>query len=401
MQYFAIPPSATKLKEIPRSQYNLRSDAEIITELTQFRPVASEKNVWAFWDRGLHAMYPSYQSTVINWVRKLEPGWTVRLLDLVEGSPNNVYDFLDKSWFPDCVVEDTMDGDHKGQHISDLIRLPLLFEYGGVWMDVGNMLHTHLDDLYWNSLSNTESYEVGLWIINGQVRKKWGSFANFMIAARKGSVFIKNWHNGYKQLWKDRINEHGFHKHPLIQEIGLADGLAAPPFDGKIDEISDYVAQMLIGDRTRNLLDVETGWNGREVFENKAFLIEGVKNGFLGILKTNYDSAKQVELFTTPLNEPCMEKRAAAEAFVVDMLENSHMFKVYHNSGGGPPALGDLLKTEELKDADHRPGTFGELYRYGTVHWRSKRPVEQIFPPPNEDVLIEGTPTTPAPKKQN
>jgi hypothetical protein len=400
MRHFPIPRVATNLEEVSESQLDLRPDTDIIKELGSFRPITSEKNVWAFWDKGLHAMYPSYRCTVLNWVRKLGPSWTIRVVDIVEGSPNNIYNFVDKVWFPDCLVQNTMDGDHKAQHTSDLIRLPLLFEHGGVWMDVGNMLHTHLDDLFWNALSEGP-YELGLWIITGQIRRKWGSFGNFMLAARKGSTFIRNWHNGYKQLWVGRTNEHGFHRHPLVQEIGIADGMADWDFEDKVLQMSDYVAQMLIGDRTRNLLDVETGWNGREVYENKAFMVEGIRNGVLGAIKTSYDGAKQVELFTTPLDETDLDKRAAAESFVVDMLENSHMYKVYHNSAGGLPALGDLIKKEGFKDADHRPGTYGEMYRYGTVHWRSKRAVERLVPPPSEDELIRATPTTPAIQHSN
>ncbi|KAK2762379.1 capsule polysaccharide biosynthesis protein [Colletotrichum kahawae] len=369
MRHFAIPDRATGLREVPRSQLDLRTDPDIIAELSTFRPITSEKNVWAFWDKGIDAMYPSYRCTVLNWVRKLGPSWTVRLIDLIDGSPNNVYNFISKDWLPDCLVNMTMDGAHKAQHASDLIRLPLLFEHGGVWMDVGNMLHTHLDDLFWNALSDPESpYEIGLWIITGQIRKKWGSFGNFMLAARKGSIFIKNWHEGFKELWRDQ----------------------------KVLQMSDYVAQMLIGDRTRNLLDVETGWNGRDFYEKKAFMVEGINNGILGAMKTDYDGAKQIEIFTTRLDEPDDARRKAAEEFVMDMLENSHMYKVYHNSAGGLPALGDLIKKEDFQDADHRPGTFGELYRYGTVHWRSTRKVERLTPPPSEDRLIRATPTMPS-----
>ncbi|KAK1961575.1 hypothetical protein LY78DRAFT_588400 [Colletotrichum sublineola] len=397
---FPIPEIATKLSEVPDCRLDLRQNADIVTELNSFRPVISEKNVWAFWDKGFDAMPPSYQCTVINWVRKLGSGWTVRLTTTVDKSPNSIYNFIDKNWLPECLIDGTMDGTHKSQHTSDLVRLPLLFEHGGVWMDVGNMLHTHLDDLFWNRLTATESsYEVGLWIMNGKLRKKWGSFGNFIVAARKNAIFIRNWHEGYKELWKGRNNERGFHEHPLIQEIGIADCVADWTSNQEfILGMTDYVAHMLIGDRTRNLLDIETGWNGREFFENRALLVEGVKNSILGALKTRHDGATQVDLFTTRLDEPNQEKRKAAEAFMVEMLEDCHMYKVYHNPipAGGKPTLGDLIKTDGLKDADQRPGTFGELYRYGTVHWRSAKQVEYLIPPPSEDKLIQATPTKPS-----
>jgi hypothetical protein len=342
-------------------------------------------------------MYPSYRCTVVNWVRKLGSSWTVRIVDLAEGSPNNIYNYVSEDWFPDCFRNRTMDGAHAAQHAADLVRLPLLFLHGGVWMDVGNMLHTHLDQLFWDALTVPDSpYEMAVWIISGQIRKQWGSFGNYMIASRKGCLFIKNWHRCYKEMWRGRTNAVGFHELPLVKDIGLAEGMADWDFKDKIRDMSDYVAHMLIGDRTRNLLDISTGWNGREFFANKVFMVEGIQNGVLGAIRTNFDGRKQVELFTTLLDEPDADKRRAAEAFVIEMLEQSHMYKVYHNSAGGEPALGDLIKKEGFRDADHRPGTFGELYRYGTVHWESTRRVERLLPQSTDDELIRATPTTPS-----
>lgn len=287
-----------------------------------------------------------------------------------------------------------MDGRHAAQHAADLVRLPLLFEHGGVWMDVGNMLHTHLDELFWDHLSAPDSvYEMGVWLISGQIRKQWGSFGNYMLAARKGCVFIRNWHNSYRELWKGRTNALDFHKLPLVQDIGLAEGMADWNFGDKILHMSDYVAHMLMGDRTRNLLDVSSGWNGREFFNGKAFMVEGIYNGVLGAIRTDFDGQRQADLFTTRLDDPDVEKRRAAEEFVVEMLEKSHMYKVYHNSAGGLPALGDLVKKEGFQDVDHRPGTYGEMYRYGTVHWRSTRGVERETPQPIEEDLIRAMPT--------
>lgn len=397
MAHFAIPQSATALREVPTSELDLRPEDEIIAQLRGFQPITSEKNVWAFWDKGIDALYPSYKCTVVNWVRKLGPSWTIRLVDVLPGSPNHIYNFVGRDYFPECFVSDTMDGSHKAQHTSDLVRLPLLYEHGGVWMDVGNMLHTHLDTLFWNPLIEPGSpYEMTAWIITGQIRRKWGSFGNYMLAARKGCVFIKNWHDGYKSLWEGRTNATDFHKAALIQEIGIADGMADWFPEEKVKGMSDYVAHMLIGDRTRNLLDVTTGWNGREFFNKKVFMVEGIRNGVLAALITNFEGQRQVDLLTTRLDEPDVEKRQAAEKFVIEMLEQSHMYKVYHNSSGGVPALGDLIKRPGYLDADHRPGTFGEMYRYGTVHWQPTRGVERLEPMPAEEELIRATPTATA-----
>lgn len=394
MDRFEIPKSATCLQQVEALASHTLSDEEIAQSFLQYQPITSEKNVWAFWDKGFDKMYPAYQETVRNWVRMLGPSWTVRIVDLVEGSPNNMYNFVDKSWFPDCVVEGTMDGKHIPQHTSDLLRLPLLYLHGGVWMDVGNMLHTHLDDLFWNHIASPNTpYEVAVWIITGQIKRVWGSFGNFMLAARKGCDFIKYWHLGYKELWRGRTNEVGFHRHPLIRDIGLADGLIDHFGLEHVEAMSDYVAHMLIGDRLRHLVDTKAGWNGHDFFTNKVFKVQGVPNGVLGAVLTDFCGQRQADLFTTRLDEPDEEKRLDAEKFVVEVLEKSNMYKLYHNSAGTLPALGDIIKRDGWRDATQRPGTFGALYRYGCIHWRSTKAVEESVPFGEGLPLVYGTPT--------
>ena len=122
-------------------------------------------------------------------------------------------------------------------------------------------------------------------------------------------------------------------------------------------------------------------------------MVEAIRNGILGAILTNYDGFKQAELFLTPLDEPNLDKRKLADDFVVNVLENSHMYKVYHNSVSDQPALGDLVKRKEFLDVAHRPGTFGEMYRYGTVHWESTRKVERLETQATKDELIYATPT--------
>lgn len=81
-----------------------------------------------------------------------------------------------------------------------------------------------------------------------------------------------------------------------------------------------------------------------------------------------------------------MAKKQAAEVFMREMLEKSHTYKVYHSSVAGLPALRDLIKKEGFQDDGHGPGTFGEMYRYGTVHWESMREVECFMLQPSEEI---------------
>lgn len=114
--------SLPKVVQTPQSRLDSRSDEEILEDLSRHHAVtSSEKNIWAFWHSGLSNMKPWTQRNVIGWVRKLGPEWRVRVLDMVEDSPNNVYRFCDKSWFPRAFNEKTMKGPHVFPHMADMV----------------------------------------------------------------------------------------------------------------------------------------------------------------------------------------------------------------------------------------------------------------------------------------
>ena len=165
-----------------------RSDGEILETLTQHQPVASEKNVWAFWHSGVSPMPAWCQRNVINWVRTCGLSWTVRVLDSVPGSPNFFLEYVSASALNDALVNGTMDGTYFGPHSCDLLRGACLYNYGGVFMDVGIFLIRDLDRICWKQLEDPES--------PFQVATPWMygiTMANHFVASRRYDPFIKRW----------------------------------------------------------------------------------------------------------------------------------------------------------------------------------------------------------------
>lgn len=165
-----------------------RTDEQIFASLSEYKPITSEKNVWAYWHSGLSNMPKWNQRNVIDWVRILGPEWTVRVLDSVAGSVNHVLQFAPESLMPSAFVDRTMDGPFVGQHGADLTRTACLYEHGGVWMDVGSILVRHLDRVCWNELEDANSpYKVAMFML-------WGlAPGNFFVAARKNDPLIYQW----------------------------------------------------------------------------------------------------------------------------------------------------------------------------------------------------------------
>jgi mannosyltransferase OCH1-like enzyme len=186
-QRFQIPEEyKTKLRYVDAKDN--RTDDEILDALTQHAPITSEKNIWTYWHAGVKSMPSWCQHNVINWARLHGPDWTVRVLDTVPDSPNHALKWIDPSVLPEAFVKGVMTGPYVGPHSADFLRGAALHAYGGVWMDVGNILFRNLDKVCWDQLADENSpYTISLPVMFGQMT------ANHFVAARKGDPFIKNW----------------------------------------------------------------------------------------------------------------------------------------------------------------------------------------------------------------
>jgi hypothetical protein len=86
--------------------------------------------IWMYWDRPLEEAPEIVRYAVDSWVRK-NPSWDVRVL-----SDSNVADFVEVP---------PHRSDRKIQWRADLIRIALLRDYGGVWVDATTFCVRSLD----------------------------------------------------------------------------------------------------------------------------------------------------------------------------------------------------------------------------------------------------------------
>ena len=158
---------------------------------------------------------PSWnQRTMCNWIRLHGPSWTVRVLNTVPGHPNHALNWIDANQLPETFVQGTMVGPYTGPHSADFLRAPALYTYGGVWMDSSCILFRSLDRICWDELADEESpFSVGAVTQYGTV------MANAFVAARKGDVFVKKWHEIFMELWRGQTDWSGIAASPLILPI--------------------------------------------------------------------------------------------------------------------------------------------------------------------------------------
>ena len=195
-------------------------------------------------------------------------GWSIHLVDMVPGSENHVLSYVSKNWFPPCFLNNTMSGRYTGAHQADLARLPLLYEHGGIWLDVSILLFRDVEAI-WNRLK--DPYEFAAYVLPfgaGEGQHSHSYLENWAMAARPQCLFVRKWHEIFKTYWEDRQTSQDIDTHSLFSHLNI-DGYQDP----------NYLAQHVSFQRLRLLIDLDDGFNGPMWWRSKIFMLDGHEHG--------------------------------------------------------------------------------------------------------------------------
>jgi hypothetical protein len=377
---FAIP-SEFGSELVATEPKDARSSEEILKSLKEFRPVTSEKNIWAFWHSGVDGMPAWCQRNVADWVRIQGPSWTVRILDSDPSSPNFLLRYVDKDSMPTAIVEGGMTGPFTGQHTADFVRSATIYKYGGIFMDVGILLIRRLDRVCWDQLADDSSpYNLAIATMRGE------NIANHFVACRKGDPFIRRWHELMLHLWEGRTEGKGaIFGSPLMKFVldrdPNADSDVRAPLGWDFKDpvvILEYVGQilaftrMVFCDKTD-----EEGFNCTDYWLKHVLTWNVLEEHWAAELLTARigPHPRIMELLAMRRDaDPTAQDYQEAYRLTWRLLTKSSLMKV--TSGRGmtyTPHLGVLWSMAENEGKDCAPGTFAELLRYGSVHFEQTR----------------------------
>lgn len=366
---FDLPPGT---KALSSSKLDTRTEEEIIESLLNPNTdVTSQKNVWAFWDKGFAQMHGWQKRNVIGWARKLGPSWTIRVVDYVEGSVSNLTNYVDSEDLAESVLHRTMSGAHLGQHVSDLLRVLLLYKYGGIYLDVGVMVLGDLEEIFWKKISDPQSpYRIG-GFAHEHRKNSWGSLQMFCIVAEKGEEILLRWHRVMLAVWKGRTSSAGITHHPIFDGVPSEPNprvlMAIKP--GSEGVLLDYWVNLLAWEKLKVTIDETSGFNGPEYIQKHVLLLNPMQEAFAAEVRTRMDTAKLFKMLTTSREataegvDPAL--KAEAKALVDYLLTSSTVMKLYHGHGYMlMKPLATFWEEPGNEDADVKPGTFGEYLRY-------------------------------------
>jgi hypothetical protein len=153
-----------------------------------------ERNIFIFWMQGWENANWLNKQVAESW-KINNPDWTVHLLDM-----NNLKDYLnDIDYIYDKNKNITP------VNISDIIRISLLKNLGGVWADATMLCMQPLDHWVDEAVEKT-----GFWMYRGysaKIPKPLGP-ASWFIISKKNSYIISEWKIGIDNYWNTHNCEH-------------------------------------------------------------------------------------------------------------------------------------------------------------------------------------------------
>ena len=370
------------------------SDDEVLATFRTHQPVTSEKNIWAYWDTGIDNVKPWCLRNIISWARRhQDDGWTVRIVDAAEGSPNHYSHFIPPTteYLPQAFLDQNLTGGFKRIHTSDMIRTALLLLHGGVWMDVGFMLFRNLDGWFWDILTE-EGGEKEVFGLHCPMRENASMMWNTIVGARKGSRLIRYWHQTYINFFAVKSQATGFHEDPLVQHLpSYEEVLDNPVFDHAVHV--DYLIHMYALERVRSMHDPSRDWIGDEYFKKHVYMTDSLTEVYWFQQLTGRDGRKQFDILSRQREGvPHDEKWQEAEDLINESLEKSSALKFGHGIArlDGVEYLATIWDQPENKDADIKEGTFAARLRWASLHHNRTEHAEELKPVIRPDGVLVG-----------
>ncbi len=148
--------------------------------------------IWVCWWQGEADMSPLVRECY-HRIRAYNPGKRVVLI-----TEENLADWVT---FPDYILEKYHKGAITKTHFSDLLRMELLKDYGGVWMDITLLTWSGIPESFYDYPVFTGRYPRNPRDYNVS-QNRWTSF--FWVSRYPGNILFRYMSDFWREYWKER-----------------------------------------------------------------------------------------------------------------------------------------------------------------------------------------------------
>ncbi len=201
---------------------------------------AEEENVWSIWLQGEDAA-PALVKACWRSVRANCPDHRLVILD-----EKTVFDYIT---LPPEIVGLWRSGKISPAHFSDLCRVELLYEHGGLWLDATDFIAHPLPQWLWD-----EDFFVYL---AGDIRS-YSFMQNCFIRARRGNFILAAWRAMMFEYWRTNARSIEYFQHQMMFHKVVETNPVAAELFAKMPKISQNPTHSLWWDYGDRPFDPET-----------------------------------------------------------------------------------------------------------------------------------------------
>lgn len=134
-----------------------------------------EKNIWLYWEENP----PQLVEKIFEKIRNLNPEYTVNFI-----TKDNINEFTDYDLFKDHITPTFR---------SDLLRLILLYNYGGFWIDASTIINSNMNDIIGLNEFNETQFDLIGFYRKAHFIHELPCVESWFMASPRGSFTIKKW----------------------------------------------------------------------------------------------------------------------------------------------------------------------------------------------------------------
>ncbi|GBU20884.1 hypothetical protein R80B4_00771 [Fibrobacteres bacterium R8-0-B4] len=206
-----------------------------VKDLTQ-KPITVEapETIWQFWDNPAGRTTPDIVKASFKTVEQFKGNFEHKILD--NSTVGNYSDL------PGYIFDRLKKRQMRYAHFADLLRLNLLKNHGGVWMDAT----VYMTDFIPERITNQDFFVF----FTGELTSFPYSFAqNCFIRAKIGSFLCEAWYRMCVEYWKNEARRVTYFQHQLMFKTLVLKNPIARDLFTKMPHLSEDETHRLTGSR--------------------------------------------------------------------------------------------------------------------------------------------------------
>jgi len=198
--------------------------------------------IWQFWDNPAGKITPQIVKSCVESVNKFKGDFEHKILD-----NSTIENYSD---LPGYVLDRFKNKQMDYAHFSDLLRLNLLKNHGGVWMDATD----YMTDFVSKYIIEQDFF---VFLTGKLTHFPYAFMQNCFIRAKKGSFLCEAWYEICVNYWKNETKRFDYFQHQLMFKALILNNPVAKDLFTQMPHRSEDETHQLVGNNLFKKFDIK------------------------------------------------------------------------------------------------------------------------------------------------